>query len=104
MELAGDARIAALAGSALTTEKQSSSDTGSSTSAGPLRRTIPVFFMLFVLVDLVPRFVAAADDSGFMPSSELSSLLCDLSGEGTLLFRREKDKRTGEGVLSLSAV
>jgi len=45
MELGGEAQIAALAGSALTTEKQSSSDTGSSTSAGPLGHTIPVFFV-----------------------------------------------------------
>ena len=52
MELGGEAQIAVLAGSALTTEKQSSSDTGSSTSAGPLRRTIPLFFMLVVVTGL----------------------------------------------------
>ena len=104
MELGGKARIEALAGVALTTETQSSSDPASSTSPGPLGRTIPFFFMLFVLVDLVPRFAAAADDCGFMPSSELSSLLCDLSGDGPLLFRREKDKLTGEGVSSSSTV
>ena len=104
MELGGEALIAALAGSALTTEKQSSSDTGSSTSAGPLHLTIPVFFMLFHLVDLVPRFAVNRDDSGFMPSAELSSLLCNVSGEGPLLFRRDKDKLMGEGVSSSSAV
>jgi len=104
MELGGEARIAALAGSALTTEKQSSSDAGSSTSGGPLRCPIPDLFILVVLGDLEPRFAAAADDSRFMPSSELSSLLCDLSGEGPLLFRCEKDKLTRERVSSSSAV
>jgi len=104
MELGGDAGIAALARSALTTGKQSSSDTGSSTSAGPLRCTIPVFFMLLVQVDLGPPFAAAADDTVFMPSSEPLSLLCDLSGEGRLLFGRKKDKLTREGVSSSSAV
>ena len=105
MELGGEARMAALAGSALTTEKQSWSVTGLSTSARPLRHTIPVFFMLFVLVDLVSCFAAATNNSGFMPSSELSSsLFCNLSEEGPLLFQREKAKVTGEGVSSLSAV
>ena len=105
MEQGGEARIAALVGSALTTEKQSLSDAASLTSAGPLRHTIPVFFMLFVLIHLVPRFAAAVDDSRFMLSSELSSsLLRDLSGEGRLLFQREKDKLTREGLSSSSAV
>ena len=85
MELGGEARIAALARSVLTTEKQLSSDTGLSMSAGPLCHTIPVFFMLFILVGLVLRFAAVVDDYGFMPSSELSSsLLCDCSGGGPL--------------------
>jgi len=61
--------------------------------------------MLFVVVDLLPVFAAAADNSGFIPSSELSSsVLSDLSGEGPLLIRLQKDKVTGERVSSSSAV
>jgi len=56
--------------------------------------------MLLILVNLVPQFVAAADHSGFVQSSELSSSpLCNLSGEGHQLLRGEIDKLTGEGVL-----
>jgi len=58
MELGGEARIAAWAGWALITEKESLWDNGLSTSARPLQRTIRVFFMLFVLANLVPRFGA----------------------------------------------
>ena len=93
MELEGKAGIAVLAGLALTTEKPSESDPGSSASAGPLRRTVPVFFMLFlvlVLADVVALFAAIADDSGFMPSELSSSSLCDSPRGGPLLLRGEK--------------
>ena len=61
--------------------------------------------MLFVVVDLLPVFAAAADDSGFIPSSELSSsVLSSLSGEVPLLIRLQKDKVMGERVSSSSAV
>ena len=50
-------------------------------------------------------FAATTDDFGFMLWSDLSlSLVCDLSGEGPLLFCCEKDKQTGEGVLPSSSV
>jgi len=83
MELGDKAGMAAQAGAALTTEKQSSSHDGLAMFARRLHQPMSLFLMLFVLLNLMPRFAATVDDSEFMPSSELSSLLlCDLAGEG----------------------